>query len=55
MLYVCMSWILVLHMAGTQYNSLDSLLSLSFNSKDSGVYCSQLFYMLHDSVYIKLH
>ncbi len=55
--YVCVCvclWSLVLHMAGTWYNSLDSHLSLSFNSKDNGIYCAQLFTCFTE-VHIKLY
>ncbi len=49
---VCVSWSLALHLAGTWYNSLHSRPSLSFNSKDSGVYCSQLFIcFIHSFLY----
>ncbi len=40
-------------MGGTWYTSLDSHLSLSFNSEDGGVYCSWLF-TCFTKVYIKL-
>ncbi len=47
---VCVWWSLVVHMAGTWYNSLDNTLSLSFNSEDGGVYYSRLF-----TCFMKVH